>query len=235
MHALLWVVALAGSVTAPHCAENGMNQMQTQYHLRKLQRYLEPISDTAVLLVRQGAQGGGNQSMLHFAARLMRVHDAFEATCHDHHWEEALTHKLCASFIRWQPALETQCQGRGVTSWGEGCVCAGLSTLLRDCRHHVLPWAADSGFCAELRQEGCLHTHPVGGLCKPVVRRHHPSPWRSTHHHHRTKPKHKTWRRHAATQKTKQHAEELVDRVRAGKRATASRFNAMDPRTRKQN
>lgn len=224
------------------CDWGHLNLVQQEYHKRHLKQILDPVTDTAVLLARQGASGGGNSSMLGFAARLMRVHDQLEESCHDHHWEEALSHKICASYIRWEPQLRLECrvtnqhiQGTLHRIWGQHCFCVGLEPLLHDCRHHVLPWAHDSHTCEHILKADCKHTHPLGGLCayrtkltRTRMARKNRMKWQSTHFRHNTKPKHSAWKKHAASEEGKRKGKEYIDRVRrkSGTKASFKDFNA---------
>lgn len=225
-------IALAAAAT---CELPHMNPMQHQYHERHIRHILDPVADSAILLARQAS----NTSVLAFAARLLRVHDQFESTCHDHHWEESLTHKLCASFIRHNQSIGAHCHKSDTLKsqnrpWGYACTCAGLHKILHDCRHHVLPWARDSSTCDHITVNDCSHAHPFGGLCSyrhKLLERHlhrrQRQRWRSTHSQHNTQPKHRAWTQHSSAQKSAETAQGIMDRIRrkAGTRATFTRPN----------
>lgn len=199
LHVLLWVIPVSAATTACDGEEvHAMNFAQRQLHSQELKQILNPVKDSAVLLVRHGVKGGTNESMLALASRLMRVHGQFQKSCHDHHWEEALTHKLCASFIRWQRTLEAECDYTNFNDHlnnfndppstsstsstprprGLDCMCTSLARLIHDCRHHVLPWSHElkasgpSTVCERLREANCEHAHPMGGLCRHQQARH---------------------------------------------------------------
>lgn len=228
----LCVLFVGSALSSPAC-NIGDHPVQQEYHERSLQRILAPVTDTAILLARQGASSGSNASMLALAARLMRVHDRFQASCHDHHWEESLTHKLCASFIRWESTLLATCalnhrhQPGSHTTWGTDCICTELQTLIHDCRHHVLPWRGDAELCRHLVNRECEHTHPFGGLCHLGERRaqlkasrRERTRWLSNHKKHGTKSKHADWKAHMNSQDTHNRASSIVERVRSRTKAS---------------
>ena len=203
---LVWVVPLCWTRSCEHTH----NEVQRRQHELRLRRFLDPIQDTAVLLSREVSQSAHPEA-LHFAHRLLRVHDNFTAACFDHHWFESLNHKLCASFLRWEPWLAVKCHAKarytGVGSL-EDCLCAGMSELLHACRHHVVAWAPDERFCDTLLRPPtrrastceCEHSHPFGGLCamlhtsavdRPPATPHTPTSAQL----HRTSGKHASWKR----------------------------------------
>ena len=228
-----FVPAMAKLQSAQECDWTHMNPIQQEYHQRHLKQMLDPVRDSAILLARQGASGGGNSSILQFASRLMRVHDALESSCHDHHWEEVLSHKICASYIRWQSTLEAECHAEHhhVKAWGHSCICLGLQQLIIDCRHHVLPWAHDSHTCEHILNADCRHTHPLGGLCahrsrltRKRLTRKQRIKWKSSHSKHNTQAKHTAWSKHAASEESRLKGEEYIERVRR-KGGTKGKFN----------
>ena len=156
-----WVLGAAAKSCEPH-----FSWTQTERHDRRLMALLDPIHDSALTLYRENPH---SREAALFAHRLLRVYTNFSTACYDHHWTAALTHKLCASFVRastWlqDPAVGFCAHAAGAHSHSSHCVCNGLSYLLLACTHHVQPWAADDPFCHHIGP--CAHAHPFAGFCQ---------------------------------------------------------------------
>jgi hypothetical protein len=229
--------AILNSVSAKSC-EHAYNALQTDVHNERLRAMTNPIQDAALLVYRESP---GDKDAVGFAHRLLRTHDNFTETCYDHHWTDSLTHKLCASFLKWREWLVRKC-GAGPDSPGEGrwhgagtsmqCMCSDLDALLHACAHHVLPWATDEGFCDNLKPE-CAHAHPFAGLCRlhhsartAIAARRRPATPTSAVIHN-TEPKHCTWKKLKKAQAASQqhagvHARLAEQKTRRPARANSS-------------
>ena len=92
------------STWAESC-EPDHNAVQRRLHESQLQSVLDPVQDSALLLHRETA----DPRVVIFAISLLKVHDLFKRTCHDHHWFEALTDKLCDVFVQEAEQLSRRC------------------------------------------------------------------------------------------------------------------------------
>jgi len=153
---------------------------------RKRQQILSAVSNSAVLLSRSSLT---DEVRVDFAHRLLRVHRTMSTGCVDSEWKDALIHKLCASYLRWESSLVA------VTTFplqrDVACTLYGLPEILRACRAHVSPTALDTMYCTSM-PTACADRSPWWGLCtqgnspRPRPRKRHVG----SHTRHNTRRKH---------------------------------------------
>lgn len=215
------------------CNHAHMHPVQLEEHLAEVATILNPIRNCAIMLARLPVRSEHLQRQHSLSQKLLRVYQRFHQSCHEHHWEEALTHKLCASFVRHETHVKTLCQNQvpmAASTWSEGCICAGLESMLQDCRHHVLPWHyhhnwGESETCAQIvnNHTHCGQVHPMGGLCaiskgrlqRKLARKRakEETKWVSNHVKHNTKDKHRQWKQHAKSNTMLDVGKKILDRI----------------------
>jgi hypothetical protein len=210
---LMCALLLACTVAGSRLCEGAYNAVQRELHQERIRRVLDPIQDGALMLSMESSAPAD----ILLAHRLIRVHDNYTAACHHHQWQNSLTHKLCASLIRWHPHLQTGCGSDYNTGRFYGCVCTGLSVVIEACRAHVRPY--DEQLCEQLRLRECTDVHPMGGLCARARRTR--STVQGPHAEFRTEDKHNSW----------EHSRARQEAVQLAAQATAPiKSNALDAR-----
>jgi hypothetical protein len=180
-------------------------------------RVLEPLLNSAVLLSRDLLLPAVLR--IDLAHRFMRIHDRFSKDCIDSGWKHALSHKICATYLRWKPFLNVS------GSMSTYCVSFSLSLLLNACQSHVEPWGLDSGYCQSLPDK-CADRTPFWGACD--VWGHNISKRsklygnsQDSHSRHRTKTKHHSHRERERVDGHARFRNHMADRLH---HATESKF-----------
>lgn len=209
------VLLLVSTSVASRLCERAYNSVQREMHRERMRRVLNPIQDGALMLSLESTSDGDTL----LAHRLLRVHDNYTAACHHHQWHSSLTHKLCASFKRWQAHIESECAARPLYHTGRfyRCTCTGLQEVLTACTHHVLPQASDNGLCTSLREQDCLDIHPFGGLCQLASPRQATQSTEAPHVRFRTREKHSHWMRFKARSEVEEVTSQMLSPLRQNK------------------
>ena len=193
-HAAVW---LAVVLAATACDSHPMAYHQQMADAAR-QRAVASVLNSAVLLSRSTL---ADELRVDFAHRLLRVHDAFAADCVDSEWRDALVHKLCASYLRWEQPLMRAV----VLPLDRDTTCAlhGVPAIVHACRAHVSPAAPDVGYCPSL-PDACADRAPLWGVCSSVRRgRATTQPTSRSHVRHKTRKKHAS---HEHSRRVAEHA-----------------------------
>ena len=148
-----------------------------------------------------------------FAHALLKLHDDFGDSCYDHEWAESLAHKLCATYVEFETALQALCTASttippkpvsAAQNEAERCVCMHMQ-IERSCHNHVVPWTQEHGVCTGILEDAaCAKLSPLAGLCAHHERMHRQrtvpllqqqaASLQFAHTRHATQTKHSGWR-----------------------------------------
>ena len=185
---------------------------------------------------------------IELAHTLLKVHETFSDTCLDHGWHDSLYHKVCDAVGPHHEAVLSSCNSSSnAGSYTPcGCLCSGFDKLLRDCAHHVVPWAfrhhheddtISGNLCMVLDRDcspGCAH--PVLGLCrylqyKQLLRTSRVGTGASSHEQHGTTSKFRNWRHHATKTRISKTHSDAAHRIHHASRSSrnSTRGNNTSP------
>lgn len=166
---------------------------------------LAPFASTARMLFEHRPELSSTLQV-DFAHALLHMNHRFARGPRDHTWETTIAHFACEAVIDAEEELVSACTRHVKLE----CTCGGLTSLLRACHNHVIPWTSDEVFCDDvLNATRCGHPHFLHRICASSRHRHKhlrsrkPSPTLLMHEHGAS-PKHRSWYHHTKDHEHKQ-------------------------------
>lgn len=194
--------------------------MLIQHQVARLQSVLRPIETAALTL--STIERAPVKIRTRLAHAFLEVHDAFSATCYDHEWFDALAHKLCKVYIRFEKTLKSFCSSLQGADHDNVvlCLCLELKSVHRACKNHVLPWTGEHAVCSRvLSTEGCRSLSPVAGVCLHDKKTKSPRRVSAvrlpvlSHAKHSSAPKHNGWTAQARDEKTRRWSTDMTNQA----------------------